>query len=79
MLIIENLKQYEELELSSMNAIKGGFDPFAHSGLSYMMDDLKRRWVSDPSGDESAPDTILDPGYVIAVEDYNHTTISSKS
>lgn len=76
MLIIENLKQYEELGTASMHSIKGGFDPFAFSGLSYMMDDLKRKWSSEPS-DEDIPVSIMEGGRDILVEDYNHTTISS--
>ena len=79
MLTIGNLKLYEELKSAGMEAVRGGFDPFAFSGLSSMMGDLQRRWPTEPVNEEPAPVPLAGGGSDIVVKEYHYTSITSES
>ena len=77
MLNIKDLAVNKELDSKTMTSVRGGFDPFAHLGLSSMLYSIPGY---SPPADETAPELevgIYSPGETIYVEDTNHTEITT--
>jgi len=77
MLKIKNLTLSKDLTNTEMASVRGGFDPFAHLGLSSMLYSIPGY---SPPADETAPELevgIYSPGETIYVEDTNHTEITT--
>jgi len=77
MLNVTDLAENKELDSKTMACVRGGFDPFAHLGLTSMLSSIPGY---SPPVDHTTPIEEIDtysPGETIYVEDVNHTEITT--
>jgi len=76
MLKISDLAENKELDSKTMTSVRGGFNPFAHLGLTSMLHSIPGYSLPDDATAPVEEIGMYSPGETIYVEDVNHTEIT---